>query len=147
MASPAQSVLPAFLEVKDAEKTPKVTEQQKELIGLRQEMEMMRQELRRQPTPNSKLSPSTSLIEDTSIRGFGPVEATEMIKNLIMGGLPSEDIVDVVSKRGAPRSYVRSELSQLQMPTKQTAPKTVKKKAAKKKATKKKASKKRATSK
>ncbi len=87
LESPAQAVLPSFLDVNDTQPRIAVTEQQKELLEVRQELELVRRELRRgrefDASPQADVEyllrryiragmPESEIIEKLSARGFRP---------------------------------------------------------------------------
>ena len=98
LESPLQSVLPSFLEVDKAPRAP-VSEHQKELLEIRQELELVRRELRRsRDFDRHRTSPRD--------------EADEMIDRYLSIGMPLEMIVGRVSATGVPESYILRRISQ-----------------------------------
>ncbi len=114
LASPTQAVLPAFLDVKEIEERPTVTEQEKELISLRQDIEMMRSEFRRSQV--RAIEPSTRPIRQTLSIG----EAQKLTATLINKGLPDNLVADLVSYRGAPAEWVKDEIKRQSLVLKAT---------------------------
>jgi len=99
LASPLQSVLPSFLEVEHVPRAP-ITEHQKELIEIKQELDLLRRELRRR----SSLSPRDEI---------GPEEAANLIERYLRDGLPHSAIVRRVSALGAPADWVEKKIVEL----------------------------------
>lgn len=100
MDSPAQSVLPAFLEVKESSKKTTVTEREKELIEMRQDIDMLRRELsvsRKRRAPD-EIDPDT---------------ADAMVRNYLNHGMSESMIVRRLSERGAPSQWVQDKISEI----------------------------------
>ncbi len=103
VAAPLQSVLPSFLEVEKSHRPP-VSEHQKEILEIRQELELLRRELRR----------SADLRRHDSM---GPDEATMRIRDYLSAGMPPDMIVERISRRGVPPSFVRRQISEFVAPS------------------------------
>jgi hypothetical protein len=97
VTSPLQSVLPAFLETREQNKTPKITEQDRINLELRQDLDLLRGELRR-----ARLSSSSS-----PERSMGPEEAEDNIRRDVGRGMPVSMVVDRMTRYGVPESFVR----------------------------------------
>lgn len=92
MASPLDAVLPTFLKVKDSGAKPTVTQAEKELLSMRQDIDLLKRELRR----------SDSFIP-TRPRVHSDRESVEYIRNLANRGLPKGVILDNLIEAGAPK--------------------------------------------
>lgn len=98
--SPANAVLPTFLNVKDSGPRPSVTPQEKELIELRQEMDSVRRELavrRERPVD----------------RSIGPDEAEQLIRDYMKQGMHSELITDRLIPLGPPRAWILDKIKEI----------------------------------
>jgi hypothetical protein len=101
LAAPLNSVLPSFLEVSTASK-PSVTERQKEMIELRQEMELMRMEFRRLAAGGAlRRRPERP----------GPTEAEELIAMYQRERISNDEIVRRLTNLGVPEGFVFSRLN------------------------------------
>lgn len=110
LAAPLASVLPAFIETKHQPETKPITEQERTILELRQEMDLMRRELRLLDPERLRLSSRSRLIE--------PDEARELISKYLKMGLPQELIVRRLQDRGAPREWVVDEIKSLSLTAK-----------------------------
>jgi hypothetical protein len=99
LQSPLESVLPAFLSVRSAQ-TPTVTPHEKEILELKQELELLRREIR-----------SGSVRTSRDIHG--PDEADEAIMEYIARGFPKELLIRRLSDRGVPTTYTRKRIEEL----------------------------------
>ena len=104
LEAPVQSVLPAFLDVKDSSNRATVTQYEKDIIGLRQDLEMLRREV----FGNSKhtMSIDRDLAED-------PVTAEQLIFKYLDRGLSEAAIIRRLSRRGVPVSWVADMLGKI----------------------------------
>jgi hypothetical protein len=114
LKTPAEAVLPAFLETKGATPKPTVTPQEKEVLELRQQVDLLREELR---SPG-RLRPD---------RSIGPEEARVMVRDYVAMGMPDEMIVRRLGPLGPPPSWIIEEIERLR-PRRKTAKRTAKKK-------------------
>jgi hypothetical protein len=102
LAAPLNSVLPSFLEVSSSIK-PSVTERQKEMIELRQEIELMRMEFRRLSVGNNwrrrvEGAPSPSEVENLVARYRRErIPTPVIIRRLGEMGVPANFVVDVLN--------------------------------------------------
>ena len=88
LQSPLESVLPAFLNVRDGTKKPVVAEHEKELIEIRQDIERLRREVARRPFD--------------SVRHSSRLPAREIearVRKYLMDGMPPHHIVELVERR------------------------------------------------
>jgi hypothetical protein len=101
IAAPLEAVLPAFLDVKDKEKQEPISTQEKALLELRQDMDLLRHEMRRTTRQRDD-------IEDPRI--LGPEDAEAAIKDYLIKGVPDERIIERLTNRGVPSSWAREKL-------------------------------------
>jgi hypothetical protein len=101
MEAPAQSVLPAFLDVKEGSKKTSVTEREKELIEMRQDIEMMRREF---------TLPRHKRVRDE----IDPTTARDMIRRYVEEGMPRSMIVRRLEDLGPPERWIISQISEIQ---------------------------------
>lgn len=94
VASPLESVLPTFLTVKPGAKPKEVSAKDKTLLEMRRDIDLLRAELRRGPSP-----------QRSSLRSSD--EADELMRRFIAMRMPSEVIVENLIERGAPEGWVR----------------------------------------
>jgi hypothetical protein len=96
LAAPLEAVLPTFLKVKESSKAS-VTPAEKELISLRQDMDLLKRELsvRRDTYEPHRISAS---------------EARDRISTYIERGAPDELIIRRLTQMGAPSSWVRQQI-------------------------------------
>jgi len=112
LKSPAEAVLPAFLEVKKEVGKTIVTGREREFIEMKQEIDLLRREMR-----------SRSI--DLPVREIiGPEEAQALIRNMQRRGLPDDEIVRRVASRGAPKNWVRQEIEAIRSRAKPTSVET-----------------------
>jgi hypothetical protein len=101
LLSPAEAVLPAFLNVKGSGSTPTVSPEQKEIIEIKQELDLLRREIRsRAEEPRI----------ERSRNGVGPQEVRALMDSYITRGMPDEIIVRRLSDVGAPKGWIIDEL-------------------------------------
>ena len=99
--TPLSTVLPTFLDEKDiARQTGSLTEDQRQIIGLKQDLESLRREIRTPSHVRSKRS-------DVDI---GPQPAQELIRNLIKAGQSDDEIISTVAVLGPPASWVEGKI-------------------------------------
>lgn len=102
--SPESAVLPAFLNVSDASVVPTVTADEKQLLELRQDLALLRQEVRR---GNLR---STRHLDDM----LAPGEARQLIAEYLGRGYPNSLIEDMLRSRGVPLDWLRRVLRERQ---------------------------------
>jgi hypothetical protein len=101
LASPVEAVLPAFLDVKAAGTKPTVSAEQKDLIEIKQELDLLRRELR---SRDVELSHARSRDE------IEPEEARSLLRSMIMQGASDGLIVSRLRGLGAPVEWLVREL-------------------------------------
>jgi hypothetical protein len=97
LASPLQAVLPSFLEVERTQRPP-VTEHQKELIEIKQELELVRRQLRQTAEPE---------------RVDSAEDALRLIQRYLDRGMSRDAIIRNVAERGAPMTWVKEKVDEL----------------------------------
>lgn len=102
LKTPTEAVLPAFLETKGAAPKPTVTPHEKELLDLRQQIDLLREEMRNPERERSSPPP------------IGPDEARERIGAYLRDGMPEGMIIRRVSALGAPASFVANNIREIQ---------------------------------
>ncbi|MCW7471761.1 hypothetical protein [Leptospira kanakyensis] len=97
LTTPSSSVLPAFLDTKDTSPKPTITPVEKDLLELKQQMELLRESFRQN---------TTSQIE--------PEEARSRIERYLMQGMPTSAIIHRLERLGPPRQWIISEIEEIQ---------------------------------
>lgn len=104
--SPVEAVLPAFLDVKGESTKPTVSQQEKDLIEIKQELDLLRREIR-----------SREAIDSPTIREtISPSEARIRLREYIKAGMPEELIFTRLNRLGVPVSWIRDELQTMKKP-------------------------------
>lgn len=99
LKAPVAAVLPAFLDLKGADGKATVTLHEKELIEIRQELDLLRRELRSRVAHRER--------PDLDI---GPGEAMRLIEEYVDRGMPEGLIVRRLERLGPPPSWVRDQV-------------------------------------
>lgn len=97
---PQEAVLPAFLHVRETGKSVSVTPREKEIIEIKQEMDLLRREVRR-----------GSLGTEERNRTIGPDEARARIESYLIRGYTSFHIVSRLEPLGPPPSWIKNEIT------------------------------------
>jgi hypothetical protein len=100
LQSPFEAVLPAFLEVKPG--APAVTAHEKELLEIRQDLDLLRREVR-----------TRELGEREPRILTGPDEARERIRRYLQLGMPEEVIVGRLTLMGVPANWTHDEVRRM----------------------------------
>jgi hypothetical protein len=103
LQSPQEAVLPAFLHVRESSDTV-VTPREKDLIEIKQEIDLLKREMRLRSTSEDRPHPTPRM-------DLGPVEAAKMIKNYVRLGLPDKDIVELMVSLGPPVGWIVKQIS------------------------------------
>lgn len=98
--SPLQSVLPAFLSVKSESKHKVVSESDKQVLELRQEIELLRNEVTR-PIRSRR----DYLIE--------PAEAEQLVRSYLFKDMPTRMIINRMREMGVPASWVEEKVVEI----------------------------------
>jgi hypothetical protein len=101
LKSPAAAVLPTFLDVKLSSDKPVVTEREKEMIEIKQELDLLRREMRDWASTSE---PPTK---------FSHSDLINNIMRLINMNVPTDVIVDNLCKFGIPRADVENEVAHI----------------------------------
>jgi len=104
LKSPVEAVLPAFLDVKPSADKPVVTPHEKEMIEIKQELDLLRREMRTH-------RPSVEVVEAPTLRSRQ--DFVSILKNYLTMGMPREMIIDRMTRYGVSRTTVERELSLL----------------------------------
>lgn len=108
LKAPQEAVLPGFLHVRKSEGAGPITRHEKELIELKQDMELLRREMRRNGPPRR-------------IREIEPREAREQIRRMISRGYPTHLIIERLEPLGPPRDWIMDEIKDQRNRTKHLA--------------------------
>jgi hypothetical protein len=99
LASPVAAVLPAFLELNNSSPKPVLTEGERQFAEMKQEIELLRHELR-----------SSQERSSTSRRGgpsqIDPPEARDLISHFLSSGLSTSAIIRRVEPLGPPADWI-----------------------------------------
>jgi hypothetical protein len=114
LGAPQEAVLPAFLHVRESNTTPKVTAREKDLIEIKQEMDLLRREVRRRDIdrPYRQSTP------------IDPVTAEASIESYLKLGLGAGEIVKRLEGLGPPERWIRHKIFLLKRRAARTSKKT-----------------------
>jgi hypothetical protein len=98
--SPAEAVLPAFLSVKNEVGKTTVTGKEREFIEIKQELDLLRRELR------SRSSPDAGSLNEASRPALEPDEAINLMRRYLAQGLPDEFIMRRLREANVPPDWV-----------------------------------------
>lgn len=98
LASPLQAVLPAFLDVEPERERATVSEQQKEMLGLRQEIELLRAEVRSRSSSEPRIP--TITVED----------ARDRVLRYLELGMPRSVIISRLAEFGVRSGWVERQI-------------------------------------
>lgn len=101
LASPVEAVLPAFLDVKAAGAKPSVSAEQKDVIEIKQELELLRREIRSQ---NIEARP-VKMRSD-----IGPDDARSLVRSMVERDVPDEVILRKLEQLGPPMEWLTREI-------------------------------------
>ena len=99
LGAPLEAVLPAFLKVEKRAKPESVSEQEKAILGLRRDLDLMRTELRTYGRPPFE-------------HVAGPEEARQMLERYLRIGMPLDAIALRLERRGVPPDWIERELEE-----------------------------------
>jgi hypothetical protein len=102
LRSPQEAVLPAFLRVKDGPDRLTVSAHQKEMIEIKQELDLLRREVRMR---SGEGEPKRQMI--------GPSEARAMIQDMLARKYPDKLIINRVARLGPPRGWVQENIDKI----------------------------------
>lgn len=95
LSAPAEAVLPTFLNVKGLGAKTSVSQDQLDLIEIKQDLDMLRREIRTQQSRSTRID---------------AVEAKSLLRTLVSHGSTDEDVLRRLSRLGAPEDWIRDEL-------------------------------------
>jgi hypothetical protein len=98
--APLESVLPAFLKIRDSQKDPSVTKQEREFIEIKQEMALLRRQLSRVP--------------DAREVQMNPSDAKIYIRRSIDRGMSRDMIIDRLTEKGVPSRWINDQIDALE---------------------------------
>jgi hypothetical protein len=105
LAAPQEAVLPAFLQLREATSAPKVTPREKDIIEIKQELDLLRREVHRS---------SIDLDGPPRHREIDADQAVDMIRSYFRRGMPPQEIVRRMEKLGPPESWIRKRITDLE---------------------------------
>ena len=105
LKSSKEAVLPAFLEVKGVTAKPQVTPHEKKLIEIKQEIDLLKREVRSRGRPDE-------LIEERPMLRSSD-DAISLISHYLEMGMPTGMIIERVSRMGAPREWVLHQIERM----------------------------------
>ena len=106
LKAPLGAVLPAFLEVKAFASKPQVTPREKELIEIKQELDLLKREVRSRILPDDVMTDERRMIRT-------PEEALSLIRQYLKTGLKSAFIVERLSRMGVPSDWTVKQIKSL----------------------------------
>jgi hypothetical protein len=102
LAAPESAVLPSFLKVQRAQRTPTVTPLEKRLLQLQQQVELL--------TVQSR----TASVHSPE-RAIGPDEAEALIRKYVLTGMSDHGIIERIIRRGVPQSWALKTLARIKV--------------------------------
>lgn len=120
LKSPLEAVLPAFLEVKSSTSKLQVTPHEKELIEIKQELDLLKREVRSRVRPDE-------VIDERRVM-LGPEEALSQIRHYRKLGMSTDMIVERISRMGPPIDWILKQIKDMKVvrPSKSKAVRPVK---------------------
>jgi hypothetical protein len=101
LAAPAEAVLPAFLDVKSAGAKPSVSAEKKDIIEIKQEIDLLRRQLRAE-------EPYREIFDRLSQQA-----ATNLVRHMVSSGDADSNIVESLSRRGVPTSWTYAAIREM----------------------------------
>jgi hypothetical protein len=99
LKAPLEAILPAFLDVKSAGNKPAVSAQKKDILEIKQELDLVRRQV--------------SLRSDSLKRAdIGPERARRLIRTMLQNGAPVSAIVNEVEQLGPPERWIRNQIEE-----------------------------------
>ncbi len=99
LKAPLEAILPAFLDVKSAGNKPAVSAQKKDILEIKQELDLVRRQL--------------SLRASRTARDIGPDKARTLIKSMLEDGAPPTIIVKEIEPLGPPERWIREQIREI----------------------------------
>lgn len=106
LESPVAAVLPAFLQLNNSSPKPVLTERELQFAEMKQEIELLRHELR------STIERPSIVRRNRSIE-IEPSEARDLISHFLSSGLSNTDIVRRLEPLGPPESWIVQTINEL----------------------------------
>lgn len=106
LQAPVAAVLPAFLEIKASSEKPEVTVKERDLIAIKQELDLVKRELRTR---------EITRLPELERRSLRPDEAEERIKLMMNAGLSESSIVRELEPLGPPESWIHTKIQELRV--------------------------------
>ena len=106
LESPVAAVLPAFLELNNSAPKPVLTEHELKLVEMKQEIELLRHEMR-----SNLVRPIASRRSDPD--NIGPEEARDRIMRYLGMGMPNQMLLKRMESLGVPDSWTLQTISEL----------------------------------
>jgi hypothetical protein len=103
LGAPEEAVLPAFLNVKGTSGAPSVTESEKRFLELKQELDLLRNEVRA-TYRHGRLSSGVTM---------GPDEAQQTIERYVARNMPDRLIISRLEREGVPAGWVLDQIQRL----------------------------------
>jgi hypothetical protein len=117
LKSPVEAVLPAFLDVKGESSKTTVSQQEKDLIEIKQELDLLRREIRSRE--------NIDLLRNELI---GADEARARIREYLRIGMPENIIIDRLVRSGPPNEWIIKEIKKIKQSTINTKEDNIKRK-------------------
>jgi len=112
LQSPESAVLPTFLDVNTTAPKPSLTPQEKEVIQLKQDLNMLQRELTN--IRDVRIGRSVSAPESTTLRRVhSSDEADQLIRELMELKVPKSMIEQHVTESGAPKDWTRRRVKEI----------------------------------
>ena len=96
LKAPLDAILPAFLDVKSAGAKPAVSAQKKDILEIKQELDLVRRQL--------------SLRSNSPKQDIGAEKARRLIKSMVEDGAPLRTIVSEIEPLGPPERWIRDQV-------------------------------------
>lgn len=114
LVSPVEAVLPAFLDVRSAGTKPTVSSEQRDFIEIKQELELLRREIRSGDIDSHRFREKADI-------DIGPSAAIGLIRTLLDRGAPDDVIVRRVRPLGPPTGWIVKEIERARVELEQQA--------------------------
>lgn len=101
LKSPLKAVLPTFLDVKDAGEKPSLTEYEKEILELKQDIDALRRELLVRTKSHRRTNLGLDYYDESQV-----ISTDDLIRNNIRAGWSYEEIVNWGIKKGISRDRI-----------------------------------------
>lgn len=112
LRAPVEAVLPAFLNVRADASKPTVSPHEKEVIEIKQELDLLRREIRGRQV--EEVLPRRDLLD--------PEEARDRIRSYLKMGMPPALVIERLERLGPPRSWIIHEMERFKATRRSRAP-------------------------